>query len=103
MVRTKTQQVGLIANSKAGQGFGPEDLRSIFAEQGILTQVYGAEDPVKAAKLALADGMDTVVAAGGDGTISAVAAVLAGSQVTLGILPTGTLNHLAKDLKFRSL
>ena len=97
-MRTKTQQIGLIANSKAGQGFGPEDLRSLFAEQGLLTQVYSVDDPGKSAELALADGMDTVVAAGGDGTISAVAAVLAGSQVALGILPTGTLNHLAKDL-----
>jgi diacylglycerol kinase family enzyme len=97
-VRAQTQQIALIANSKAGQGLGAEDLRRIFAEQGILAQVYGAEDPVTAAKLALEDGIDTVVAAGGDGTISAVASVIAGSEATLGILPTGTLNHLAKDL-----
>lgn len=41
----------------------------------------------------------TIVAAGGDGTISAVAAELVDSGKTLGVIPTGTLNHFAKDLK----
>lgn len=36
--------------------------------------------------------------AGGDGTISAVAGIFAGTGLPLGILPLGTLNHFAKDL-----
>lgn len=43
--------------------------------------------------------LDTVVVGGGDGSISAAAGVLAGGAVPLGILPLGTLNHFAKDLK----
>jgi diacylglycerol kinase family enzyme len=39
-----------------------------------------------------------VIAAGGDGTISTAAAALAGTDITLGVLPFGTLNHFAKDL-----
>ena len=41
---------------------------------------------------------DVVVAAGGDGTISAVASVMAGSGKPMGVLPLGTMNHFAKDL-----
>jgi diacylglycerol kinase family enzyme len=39
-----------------------------------------------------------IVVGGGDGTISTVAGVLAGSEIPFGVLPLGTLNHFAKDL-----
>jgi diacylglycerol kinase family enzyme len=42
-------------------------------------------------------GAACVVAAGGDGTVSAVASQLAGTSAALGVLPMGTLNHFAKD------
>ena len=40
-----------------------------------------------------------VVAAGGDGTMNAVASALIGTETAMGVLPLGTLNHFAKDLK----
>lgn len=43
-------------------------------------------------------GDELLVVGGGDGTISAAASVLAGTETKLGILPLGTLNHFARDL-----
>jgi YegS/Rv2252/BmrU family lipid kinase len=43
-------------------------------------------------------GAELIIAAGGDGTMGAVAGELAGSKATMGILPLGTLNHFARDL-----
>jgi len=40
-----------------------------------------------------------VMAGGGDGTINTVASYLIGTEKILGILPLGTLNHFAKDLR----
>jgi diacylglycerol kinase family enzyme len=39
-----------------------------------------------------------IVAGGGDGTVSAVSAVVAGTAIALGVLPLGTLNHFARDV-----
>jgi diacylglycerol kinase family enzyme len=51
------------------------------------------------ARRAVKDDYQTIVAGGGDGTVSTVAGVLAGTRKTLGVLPLGTLNHFAKDLQ----
>ncbi len=50
------------------------------------------------AKKAAAEGADVVIAAGGDGTIHAVASGLIGTKSTLGIIAMGTMNNLAHSL-----
>ena len=49
-------------------------------------------------KDAIGSGVNLIVAAGGDGTVNAVAAELVDTQVVLGVMPLGTLNHFAKDV-----
>lgn len=80
-----------------------ERAREILAgcqERGIDATTHlceGKRLTAKARELA-ASGVDAVIAAGGDGTVSAVAAGIAGTEVALGVVPLGTLNHFSKDL-----
>lgn len=94
----------VIINAAAGAGHDDEaasDLRAKFRDHGCEAEVTLAKsgaDMIAAARKAIADGVQVVVAGGGDGTINAVASVMAGSGVDFGVLPLGTLNHFAKDV-----
>src|SRR5436190_23661488 len=52
---------------------------------------------VDAARRGVQCGRTLLVAAGGDGTVNAVASVAAANDAVLGVLPLGTLNHFARD------
>lgn len=97
--------VEVIINASAGAEMGEETgelVSKALAACGLEARVALARDGaelVEIARRALAGDGRAVIAGGGDGTINAVASLLVGTRRPLGILPLGTLNHFAKDLK----
>src|SRR4051794_18450680 len=78
-----------------------ESLRELFHKAGTEADVrlIPGGEICDAARDAVKAGTGAVVAGGGDGTVRAVASVLVDGEVPLGVLPLGTLNHFAGDLK----
>ena len=101
-----TQRAYIVINPVAGVS-RPQDIRAavdrVLGQAGwapIYYETTGKEDLPAVVRAALAEHHPhLVVAAGGDGTLSAVAAGLAGSGVPLGILPAGSWNALARNLE----
>jgi diacylglycerol kinase family enzyme len=97
--------IPVILNARAGTGVtvaSTGKLPALFRTAGLDGQWLVAGDApgiVNLTRRALRDQPRMIVAGGGDGTISAVASVLVGTEVALGILPMGTLNHFARDLR----
>jgi diacylglycerol kinase family enzyme len=88
------------AGALATQDLVPDILRH-FSACGVRANARLLRDGKEleaAARQALDVKPDVIVAGGGDGTLSAVAGVLAGTSTPLGVLPLGTLNHFARDV-----
>jgi diacylglycerol kinase (ATP) len=95
------RRVGLIYNPMSGQR--PERRDAIIALEGagIDVRVIATDAPDSAGRLALeaiADGCDTVIACGGDGTVHEAMQNMVGGSAVLGVIPMGTANALATDL-----
>jgi diacylglycerol kinase family enzyme len=87
----------VVVNVASGTMSDPEErerLRTLLADATIVEVKHDTEIETTIAR----SPAEVVVAAGGDGTVNAVAARLAGTDRILGIIPGGTLNHFAKDL-----
>jgi len=105
----KPRRVGVLLNAASGKSGGGGNLQaaleSAFGKHALSANLefLKGEDLRAGAERALQKAtrgeLDAIVAGGGDGTISTMAGVLAGSDIPLGIIPLGTLNHFAKDLK----
>lgn len=94
--------IAFIINVHAGGSSGREWLETnrqaveALAVGGPISLVETGAQIQAAVDQALAQKCNAVVAGGGDGTLNAVAAKLAGLPIAFGVLPLGT-NHFARD------
>ncbi len=94
--------VGVIAHQKKSFGGGLTELRRLLADRGfaepIWYEVPKSRMAPAVARKAVEDGADLLLLWGGDGTVQRCIDALAGSNVTVAILPAGTANLLATNL-----
>jgi len=79
-------------------------LHQLFSASGVQARISIAQSGREIDELASSAARgksQVIVAGGGDGTINAVASAIieSGSDKILGVLPLGTLNHFAQDLR----
>ncbi|MEA3291830.1 MAG: diacylglycerol kinase family protein, partial [Pseudomonadota bacterium] len=96
-----TKTVAVIINPASGRGKARKAAPQLGAglhRHGIdaaLLVAVSAEETLEMARAAVADGVDALVAAGGDGTVSLALQAVAGTSTPLGIVPLGTGNDNA--------
>ncbi len=88
---------------------GPRDvhgelkrLRSFFGKRGWSVELRTTEkagDATRFARAAAEEGRDAAIVAGGDGTVNEAVNGLAGTDMAMGVLPVGTGNLWAKELR----
>jgi diacylglycerol kinase (ATP) len=89
-------RVSLFYNKGAGDGVSLAEIRNAIEQHGHdLVSIVEKEDD---SSLLLDERCELVAAAGGDGTVSKAARLLAGRGIPLGILPLGTANNIARSL-----
>ena len=96
------RRIAVIVNAAAGstREAQAQQIAAAFSARGVTIdlRVVSGDRVAEATRQAVQQGASVVAGGGGDGTMSTVASVLAGSDTDLGVLPLGTLNHFAKDL-----
>jgi diacylglycerol kinase family enzyme len=93
----------VIINTHSGRARRGQELGKLLAALNRIPEVEPhflakGEDPTALAKRLSQEGAAVVGAAGGDGTLNAVANGLAETETALAVIPFGTLNHFAQDL-----
>lgn len=95
-------RVRIVDNPYSFRGPYPVDrVRPTFAAAGWAVDVIHRLPGVPGARLvdeAVGDGIELLVAAGGDGTLRDLASASVGAPLVLGILPGGTANVVAREL-----
>lgn len=101
-----SRRIGVLVNPASGRGrvtrHAEQVLRALAARGDRVQAVQGATAADAERELAAAigqgEGLDTVVAVGGDGTVHLALQAVVGTQARLGIVPLGTGNDAAREL-----
>jgi YegS/Rv2252/BmrU family lipid kinase len=97
-----TMKVAVVAHRRKSLGGGLPELRRALGAAGIPDpawfEVPKSKKAPKQVRKALKQGAELILVWGGDGMVQRCIDTLAGSDVTVGILPAGTANLLAKNL-----
>jgi diacylglycerol kinase family enzyme len=96
------QRITVLINSRAGK-HDPASVKRVadafhVAGADAEVRITDGRSMAREAADAVRRGSRVIVAAGGDGSVSAAAGAVAGTEAALAVLPLGTLNHFAKDL-----
>ncbi|HEX6269122.1 MAG TPA: diacylglycerol kinase family protein [Anaerolineales bacterium] len=78
-----------------------QTIQAALEAHNITFEIYettGKENVREVVRGAVQKGFELILAVGGDGTMSAVASGLVGTQIPLVVVPTGTWNALARNL-----
>ena len=107
-LRPGSGQAAVIINPISGTGGRPEVARrraeqaaALMSASGVAGEIFLTERPGHARELTravLARGVPLVIAWGGDGTVNEVASALAFQPASLGVVPSGSGNGLAREL-----
>jgi len=97
-------KAAVLINPTSGHGRSAKNAPiavSRLRERGVQVDVLQADDAAGSldlAKRAVADGVDALIACGGDGTVHCALQAVYGTQTVLGIIPVGTGDDIARAL-----
>lgn len=100
---TQQKHIWIIANPVSGGGKWPESKADVVERLSpyFVCHILETTQTTSARSLtqqAIKNGAKTIIASGGDGTLTEVATELVNTDITMGILPMGTANALAHVL-----
>jgi diacylglycerol kinase family enzyme len=78
-------------------GGNADAAREALTKAGLEVDSVQPDELEKSLRSAIDGGSKRILVAGGDGTIGTAAALVANTDIELAILPSGTLNHFARD------
>ncbi|HEY1318635.1 MAG TPA: diacylglycerol kinase family protein, partial [Streptosporangiaceae bacterium] len=95
--------VAVVAHARKSLGGGLPELRDVLAREGVTEplwyEVPKSRKAPKQVRRAVAEGAEVIFVWGGDGMVQRCSDAMAGAGAALAIVPAGTANLLATNLR----